>query len=63
MLVALIIFRVFAVPAMKRYDGEVGLDSTWNSPVVKRNGVGAWLLALAAGGNDRDADCAGRDCD
>jgi POT family proton-dependent oligopeptide transporter len=40
MLVALIIFRVFAVPAMKRYDGEVGLDSTWNSPVVKRNGVG-----------------------
>ena len=49
MLVALIIFRVFAVPAMKRYDGEVGLDSTWNSPVVKRNGVGAWLLALAAG--------------
>jgi POT family proton-dependent oligopeptide transporter len=49
MLVALIIFRVFAVPAMKRYDGEVGLDSTWNSPVVKRNGVGVWLLALAAG--------------
>ncbi|HAS1310794.1 TPA: peptide MFS transporter [Enterobacter bugandensis] len=49
MLVALIIFRVFAVPAMKRYDSEVGLDSTWNSPVVKRNGVGVWLLALAAG--------------
>jgi POT family proton-dependent oligopeptide transporter len=49
MLVALIIFRVFAVPAMKRYDSEVGLDSTWNSPVVKRNGVGAWLLALAVG--------------
>ena len=49
MLVALIIFRVFAVPAMKRYDSEVGLDSTWNSPVVKRNGVGAWLLALTVG--------------
>lgn len=49
MLVALIIFRVFAVPSMKRYDSEVGLDSTRNSPVVKRNGVGAWLLALAVG--------------
>jgi POT family proton-dependent oligopeptide transporter len=41
MLVALVIFRVFAVPAMKRYDSEVGLDSTWNSPVAKKNGVGA----------------------
>ena len=49
MLVALLIFRIFAVPAMKRYDSEVGLDSTRNSPVVKRNGVGAWLLALAVG--------------
>ena len=49
MLVALIIFRVFAVPSMKRYDAEVGLDSTWNSPVAKKNGVGAWLLALALG--------------
>lgn len=48
MLVALVIFRVFAVPAMKRYDREVGLDSTWNSPVAKKKGVGAWLLALAA---------------
>jgi POT family proton-dependent oligopeptide transporter len=49
MLVALVIFRLFAVPAMKRYDSEVGLDSTWNSPVAKKNGVGAWLLALAVG--------------
>ncbi len=49
MLVALIIFRVFAVPSMKRYDAEVGLDSTSNSPVAKKNGVGAWLLALALG--------------
>lgn len=49
MLVALVIFRVFAVPSMKRYDAEVGLDSTWNSPVAKKNGVGAWLLALALG--------------
>lgn len=63
MLVALIIFRVFAVPAMKRYDGEVGLDSTSNSPVVKRNGVGAAAGAGGRRGNDRDADCAGCDCD
>ncbi|WBF43713.1 peptide MFS transporter [Serratia rubidaea] len=47
MLVALLIFRIFAVPSMKRYDKEVGLDSTWNSPVVKKNGVGAWLGAIA----------------
>lgn len=49
MLVALVIFRVFAVPAMKRYDSEVGLDSTWNKPIAKKNGVSGWLLALAAG--------------
>ncbi|WP_337264667.1 MULTISPECIES: peptide MFS transporter [unclassified Serratia (in: enterobacteria)] len=49
MLVALLIFRIFAVPSMKRYDSEVGLDSTWNSPISKKNGVGAWLLALAVG--------------
>ncbi len=44
MLVALIIFRVFAVPSMKRYDAEVGLDSTWNSPVAKRMALerGCW---------------------
>ncbi len=34
---------------MKRYDSEVGLDSTWNSPVTKRSGVGAWVTAIAAG--------------
>lgn len=49
MLVALLIFRVFAVPAMKRYDSEVGLDATWNTPVTKRRGVGAWLLTLVVG--------------
>ncbi len=49
MLVALVIFRAFAIPAMKRYDREVGLDSTWNSPIAKKNGVGAWLIALAVG--------------
>lgn len=49
MLLALVIFRVFAVTAMKRYHSEVGLDSTWSNPVAKKNGVGAGLLALAAG--------------
>lgn len=49
MLVALLIFRVFAVSAMKRYDSEVGLDATWNTPVTKRRGAGAWLLTLAVG--------------
>lgn len=49
MLIALVIFRLFAVPSMKRYDSEVGLDSTWNNPVAKKKGVGAWLLALAVG--------------
>lgn len=49
MLVALIIFRLYAVPSMRRYDREVGLDSTWNSPVIKRKGVGAWILVLAVG--------------
>lgn len=46
MLVALVIFRVFAVPAMKRYDREVGTDST-EQPGREEKGVGAWLLALA----------------
>ncbi|AHG22213.1 amino acid transporter [Chania multitudinisentens RB-25] len=49
MLVALVIFRVFAVPSLKRYDSEVGLDSTWNTPIVKKNGVGTWVTLLAAG--------------
>lgn len=47
MLVALIIFRTFAVPAMKRYDSEVNLDSTWNNPIAKKNGVGTWIITLA----------------
>ncbi|PVZ87943.1 MFS transporter [Serratia sp. S1B] len=47
MLVALVIFRLFAVPAMKRYDSEGGLDSTWNEPVTKKRGVGRWIVILA----------------
>lgn len=63
MLVALIIFRIFAVPAMKRYDSEVGLDSTEQPGseekrcrcVVTRAGCGC--------GRRCYADCAGCDCD
>lgn len=49
MLVALIIFRFYAVPAMKRYDSEVSLNSTWDNPATKKKGVGAWLLTLSVG--------------
>lgn len=47
MLVALIIFRLFAVPAMKRYDSEVGLDSTRTTrsrrKTVSVRGYSRWL--------------------
>lgn len=47
MLVALIIFRVFAVPSMKRYDAEVGLDSTrtarWRKRMALERGCWRWL--------------------
>ncbi|EEP92255.1 Di-and tri-peptide transporter [Yersinia kristensenii ATCC 33638] len=46
MLVALLIFRGFAIPAMKRYDAEVGLDSSWNKPTNQRQGVGKWVAAI-----------------
>ena len=48
MLVALIIFRVFAVPSMKRYDSEVGLDSTgtarWSNATAWARGCWRWRL-------------------
>ncbi|MBW7983918.1 peptide MFS transporter [Enterobacillus tribolii] len=43
MLVALLIFRFFAVPSMRRYDREVGMASSWNKPVVERRNVGFWV--------------------
>ncbi|CQD33752.1 peptide MFS transporter [Yersinia mollaretii] len=46
MLVALLIFRYIAIPSMKRYDAEVGLDSSWNRPTNKRQGVGKWVAAI-----------------
>lgn len=49
MLVVLIIFCVFVVLLMKCYDVEVGFDFIWNSLVVKKNGVGVWLLVLVLG--------------
>lgn len=49
MLVALLIFRFYAIPQMRRYDKEVGLDSTWNHPTVQRKNVGKWVtVAMAA---------------
>ncbi|CND87695.1 peptide MFS transporter [Yersinia nurmii] len=52
MLVALLTFRMFVIPSMTRYDAEVGMDSSWNSPTVQRKNVGKWvcaaMVALAA---------------
>lgn len=47
MLVALLIFRFYAVPTMRRFDSEVGLDSSWDRPTVVRRNVGQWILALS----------------
>ena len=47
MLVALLVFRFYAVPLMRQYDGEVGLDSSWDRPTVARKNVGKWV-GLAA---------------
>lgn len=50
MLVALLVFRFYAVPLMRQYDGEVGLDSSWDRPTVARkmsvSGL-AWRLWLS----------------
>lgn len=43
MLVALLIFRFIAVPSMRRYDREVGMDSSWNKAIVQRRNVGRWV--------------------
>ncbi len=64
MLVALIIFRCFAVPAMKRYDSEVGpgFHLEQSGGEEKR----CWWLVAGTGGRcgcRRDADCERRDRD
>ncbi len=48
MLVALLVFRFYAVPLMRQYDGEVGLDSSWDRPTVARKNVGKWVGLAAA---------------
>lgn len=48
MLVALLIFRFYAVPTMRRFDNEVGLDSSWDRPANQRRHVGQWILAFCA---------------
>lgn len=49
MLIALVIFRAFAVPAMKRYDTGAGLAPAWNRPVNRKKTGGLRIVALAAG--------------
>ncbi|MEG0278204.1 MAG: peptide MFS transporter [Morganella sp. (in: enterobacteria)] len=48
MLVALLVFRFYAVPLMRKYDSEVGLDSSWDRPTVARKNVGMWVGLAAA---------------
>lgn len=48
MLIALLVFRFYAIPQMRRYDKEVGLDSTWNRPTVERKNVGKWVTVAMA---------------
>ncbi|PHM40276.1 hypothetical protein Xmau_02032 [Xenorhabdus mauleonii] len=47
MLVALLIFRFYTIPSMRRYDQEVGQDSSWERPMVKRKNVGKWVSMVA----------------
>ncbi|RKD83887.1 peptide MFS transporter [Kushneria marisflavi] len=51
MLIALIIFRLTAIPTMKRFDREHGRESNWDAPVNQRRhvgiGVAACLLLVA----------------
>lgn len=48
MLVALLIFRFFAIPSMRRFDRECGLTSSWSRPSVERKSVGRWVSAIVA---------------
>jgi POT family proton-dependent oligopeptide transporter len=47
MLVALLIFRLWAIPAMRRADRQQGRDSSWDAPAVKRRGVGLAVMGLS----------------
>ncbi|MCM2131358.1 peptide MFS transporter [Larsenimonas rhizosphaerae] len=48
MLVALAIFRLGAVPAMKRGDQLRDRDASWDGPAVQRQGVGRWVAGIGA---------------
>ncbi|MCM5705158.1 peptide MFS transporter [Larsenimonas salina] len=48
MLVALVIFRLSAVPAMRRGDQMRNREATWDGPAVKREGVGRWVAGITA---------------
>ncbi|RAH39375.1 peptide MFS transporter [Halomonas sp. SL1] len=52
MLAALLIFRLWAVPAMQRADRERGREASWDAPAQSRRHVGSWvagIMALIAG--------------
>ncbi|CEE93841.1 putative Alkaline phosphatase [Xenorhabdus nematophila str. Anatoliense] len=46
MLFALLIFRFYTVPLMRRYDKEAGLNSSWDRPMVKHKHVGKYVSAI-----------------
>lgn len=48
MLIALAIFRFIAIPSLKRHDQQVGMLSTWDKPVAKKQYVGAVVALLVA---------------
>ena len=47
MLLALLIFRLSAIPAMRRADSLRGRAASWDAPAVHRQGVGYYVAALA----------------
>lgn len=47
MLAALLIFRLWAIPAMRRADAERGRDADWDAPAVQRRGVGLAVSTLS----------------
>ncbi|RKR03483.1 POT family proton-dependent oligopeptide transporter [Kushneria sinocarnis] len=47
MLVALLIFRLWAIPGLRRADEVRGRAASWDAPAVARRGVGYWVSGLA----------------
>lgn len=47
MLVALLIFRLSAIPSMRRGDSLRGRAASWDAPSVNRRGVGYYVAGLA----------------